>query len=103
VIDNPTMDDRIFEIKPKEGTSSKSSTGLVDNRLFKGGNVLHAYQDAATCLWYLKYEIGGLPEGLKDIRFTRLNTCAEHVRKYFDKRGLIAVLKDKYGTPNSNS
>lgn len=81
--------DRAFILKEKPGQKARGTTGLVDPRLFKGGNKIHAYQDASTCLWYLKYEVGGLPEGLKDMRWTSYRLVEDHLRKYFDKRGLL--------------
>lgn len=95
------MDIKTFTIRPKEDGKSKTSTGLVDNRLFKGGNKLNAIQDASTCLWYLKYEVGGLPDGLKDMQFTRIKAVEDHVKRYFDKRGLIAEIEEN-GTKSSN-
>jgi hypothetical protein len=97
------MDVKTFTIRPKEEGNAKSVTGLVDNRLFKGGNKLNAIQDAGTCLWSLKYEIGGLPEGLKDLQFTRIKAVEDHVKRYFDKRGLVATLEEKHGTSSSQA
>lgn len=93
-------DDRVFTIKPKEGTSSKTSTGLIDNRLFKGGNALHAVQDSATLLWTLKYEIGGLPEGLKNQKWSKFDLLLQDVVRYFDKRGLTATYEHRATSSN---
>lgn len=79
---------RVFKITQKPGVTAKNSTGLVDPRLFKGGNNLNAFQDSATCLWFLKYDIGGLPEELKDRRFTHFKDLHDYVKRYFSKRGL---------------
>lgn len=75
--------DRIIEVKVKDGAQPKSSTGLLDSRLFTGDNHLHAIQDAG--LWYLKYEKGGLPSPLKQ-KFTNFNQLLKHVKTYFEGR-----------------
>lgn len=94
---------KTFTIKPKEeGKSTKNSYGLTDNRLFKGGNKLHAIQDAATCLWTLKYEVGALPQGLKGVQFTRIRELEAHVQRYFDKRGLLASVEEPSGNKSSH-
>lgn len=79
-------DDRVFEIEKIEGESPVAVTGLIDSRLFKGGNKLHAIKDQFN-MWRLKYESGGLPEPLKQT-FTSFSRLMKHVIPYFEKRGL---------------
>lgn len=77
--------DRIISVKLKKGLTPKSSTGLLDNRLFTGDNRLHAIQDAG--LWYLKYDQGGLPMQLRQ-RFTNFNLLMKSVTTYFTGRNV---------------
>lgn len=87
-IDNNAKDDRIIHMAVKEGEKIKGPTGLVDNRLFTGGNKLHAIFEGHTCLWYLKYDNGALPEPLRDKRYTSFKKAVEAAEIYFGKRGL---------------
>lgn len=91
-LENPSArkSDRILVLRPIDGTKPKSSTGLVDPRLFNGTNALHAIQDPRTCNWYFKYEQGGLPEPLKQ-RFTSFNLALEHARVYYKSRNTQIV------------
>ncbi len=82
--------DRILVLEPIDETKVKGTTGLVDNRLFKGGNKLHAVMEGPTAFWYFKYEAGGLPEPLKQ-KFTTFNTLLRFAENYFAKRGLKVV------------
>ena len=79
--------DRILVIKPIEGKSTLSSTGLVDPRLFTGENKLHAIMDTRNTLWYLKLDSGGLAEPLKQ-RFKTFDSLLSYTKRYFDKRNL---------------
>jgi len=84
-------DDRVIVIKPMEGKNVLSSTGMVDNRLFSGENKLHGIWDNVRGNWYLKYEIGGLPEGLRDNRFTTFSELLNYTKEYFRKRNIEVV------------
>lgn len=87
--------DRILVLKPVEGKSSKSSTGLVDPRLFKGENSLHVVMDPSSCLWSFKYEQGGLPFPLRDVSFTSFGKALNHAKEYFKSRNVeIVEIKD---------
>lgn len=88
-IDHPKMRkiDRIIKLEPQEGVSTKNAQGLVDNRLWKGGNNLHAIQTPDTNLWYCKYEAGSLPEPLRQ-KFTSFKKLYEFVERYFAKRNI---------------
>lgn len=83
--------DRILVLRPKEGEKAKSSTGLIDPRLFTGENKLHAIMDERSRMWYLKYEQGGLPPVLKGIRFTKFDFLLKYVSEYFKKRNIQIV------------
>lgn len=79
---------RILVLKAINGKGPKSSMGLLDNRLFTGGNNLHAVQDLNNCLWYLQYSNGGvLPPPLK-IQFTSFQMLLKHARDYFKSRNV---------------
>lgn len=54
-------------------------------RQYKGGNKLHAHQDAG--LWSLKFEHGELPEPLRT-RYTGFNQLMKHVTTFFKMRGV---------------
>lgn len=79
--------DRIFVLEKKEGEHTKSTTGMVDNRLFTGDNKLHAKQDPQNSSWYLQYDSGILPAKLQG-RWTSFNKLREHVSDYFSKRNI---------------
>lgn len=80
-------DDRILVLEPIDGKAAKSSTGLVDPRLFNGENKLHAYCDPETRMWNMKYERGGLPDPLKGT-FTTFKTLIKFTEDYFNKRNI---------------
>jgi hypothetical protein len=87
--------DRILVLKPLEGKSTLSSTGLVDRRLFTGEiNNLHAVMDKQTSLWTLKYERGEVPNAFKQ-KFTSFSRLFSFAEDYFKKRNLeIKEIKD---------
>ena len=78
-------DDRILVLKVKDGEKPKSSTGLVDTRLFTGENKLHLKRNRT--LWEFKYDQGGVPPQLKD-RFTKFDIALQHAKKYFETRNI---------------
>lgn len=80
--------DRVLVLKVIDGKKPISSTGLVDPRLFTGGNKLHAVMDPQHMLWYFKYEQGGLPEVLKQ-KFTSFRMLKAHADDYFGKRNMV--------------
>lgn len=87
-MDKNAKDDRVITLQKKKGEHTKTNTGMVDNRLFTGENKLHAVFEGPTCLWYLKYEQGALPEPLKDKRFTSFRKAVDAAEHYFGKRGI---------------
>lgn len=82
-----------FVIRPISG-SAKSNTGMLDRSLFTGGNTLHAKMDTQTCLWYLEYEMGGLPMPLRQ-KYTGYAPLLKHVTEYLKSRNAhITEVKD---------
>lgn len=89
-------DDRVLVLKPIPDHKIKSSTGMTDKRLFTGENKLHAVMNTDTCIWSMKYEMGGLPEPLKE-QFTTFDKLLAHARKYYNSRGLdIIEVQDQF-------
>lgn len=83
-------DDRTFVFKRIEGVGTKSSTGIVDERIFSGENKLHACKEPQTGLWFMKYDMGGLPPALKQ-KWTGFGAMLKYAREYFRKRGIDIV------------
>lgn len=82
--------DRILVLEKIEGDVVKTNTGLIDNRLFKGGNKLHAAFDDQSLLWGFRYESGTLPEPLRG-KFTSFKKLKDFADGYFSRRGLKIV------------
>ena len=82
--------DRILVLKPIEGENIKSSTGLVDNRLFKGGNRVHAVRDENSDLWFVRFDAGLPPEPLRQ-KFTSFSKLFNFAEQYFKKRNINIV------------
>lgn len=82
--------DRVLVLKVKDGEKAKSSTGLIDPRIFNGENKLHAVQDPKNLLWSFRYDAGGLPPPLKQ-KFTNFTTLLNHAKIYFSKRNIEIV------------
>jgi hypothetical protein len=79
--------DRILVLEVIDDKAPKNSSGLVDSRLFKGGNRLHAIRNPQNYMWSMKYDAGGLPEPLKQ-NFTSFAKLKDFVTHYFHKRNL---------------
>lgn len=82
--------DRILIVRPMAGKKPLSGTGLVDPRLFTGGNQLHAIQDPLTTMWTFKYELGITPPVLKQ-KWTSFDKGLAFVKNYFKRRNLEIV------------
>lgn len=80
--------DRILVLKAREG--AKSSTGLIDPRLFSGENKLHVKMDPERSIWSFQYEHGGLPQPLKQ-SFTSFGLAYQHAERYLNSRGIDIV------------
>lgn len=83
-------DDRVLVLQVIPGQKAKTTGGMTDTRLFTGENKLHAKMDTNTCIWRMQYEVGGLPEPLKE-QFTSFDRLLNHARKYYNTRGLDIV------------
>jgi hypothetical protein len=79
--------DRILVLKTKDGKKPKSSSGLVDTRLFTGENELHLICDERSRLWYFKYKMGAVPTPLKQ-RFTTYDEALAVARNYMERRDI---------------
>ena len=79
--------DRILQLKVIDGTQPKTSTGLLDPRLFSKGNNLHAIQNPETTLWVLKYDQGVLPPQLKQ-SFTSFKKLLQYTEMYLKARNV---------------
>ena len=83
-------DDRTLILVPMEGKNPRDSKGNIDPRLFNGENNLHGIYNEMTGMWYLKYEVGGLPEPLKQ-QFLTFGDLETTVRQYFAKRNVTVL------------
>lgn len=83
-------DNRILVLKQIEGKKTLSTGGLVDQRLFKGGNSVHAIRNPFNSLWSIRYASGVLPDPLRQ-QFTSFNNLMKAASEYFGKRGLEIV------------
>jgi len=81
--------ERELIIKPVDGKKTLDSAGVVDTRLWKGGNSIRAFM-GDTGLWYFKYDQGILPDALK-VQFTSVNKLIAFAKDYFGKRNLEIV------------
>lgn len=77
-------------LKPIEGVKGKTSSGIVDPRLFNGENELYAIKDPQTCLWHVQYKQGVLPPKLKQ-RFTSYDLLLTYVTDYYKTRNIEIV------------
>lgn len=89
IVHNKTAD-RILVLKPQEGKNTLSVTGLIDNRLFNGGNQLHAVMDKSSCHWFLRYDAGIIPSALQQ-RFTSFTKLLNYTKEYFNRRNVDIV------------
>lgn len=80
--------DRVLKLEVIDGKKAKSSTGLLDPRLFTGDQNIHLIMDIQTNLWSFRYSNNGLlPEPLKG-QFTSFSKGYDHARNYFEKRNV---------------
>lgn len=96
------MNDKIFTsgikelvIKRIEGERPRSSTGLVDHRVFTGKVNIQAAMDPQSLLWSVRYPGSVPPQPLKQ-KFTKFSNLKDYLDQYFRKRGLyIAEVIEK--------
>ena len=80
-------DDRVLVLRPMSGKSPRDVLGQVDPRLFSGENNMHVIYEDTSGMWKLRYDVGGLPESLKQ-KFTTFNSAVDAVKKYFETRNV---------------
>lgn len=85
--DKMKLTDRILVLKVMDDKKPKSSTGMVDSRLFNGGAELHCVKEEDTNLWYFKMSGSHLPTPLRQ-KFTTFSLAKEHAANYFKNRNL---------------
>lgn len=66
--------------------NAKNTDGMLDNRLFNGGNNLNAILED-NGLWSLRYDHGLVPEPLKQ-KFTSFSMALRTAKYYFDSRNV---------------
>lgn len=94
--DKMHSDDRILKLKILDGEKPKSSSGIVDTRLFTGENEIHAIRNEWN-YWILKYKQGTLPPAL-DQSFTTFEKLLQHATAYFLTRNVeITSVEEYYG------
>jgi hypothetical protein len=79
--------DRIFQLEIVDGQLPKSSIGMTDSRLFKGGNKLHIMKDEETNFWYFVYDEGTIPSDLR-CRFTNFKMALKQAEVHYKARNL---------------
>ena len=79
--------DRILVLSKIEGLPSLTSKGLVDDRLFNGGNRLHAIMDPEYGFWSVRYDEGLVPQPLQQ-RWTSFTRLFDFVSGYFKRRNI---------------
>lgn len=79
--------DRVFVLEKVEGTQGKSTSGMIDNRLFDGGNKLHAKLDPHSMLWSVNMDKGLVPQVLKQ-QWTSFPKLKDYVTSYYANRGV---------------
>lgn len=82
--------DRILVLKLQKDSVPLSSLGLMDKRLWTGGNRVHAVMNQTDCLWKIKYDAGSPPQPLRQ-RFVSFDSLMRTVKDYFNKRNLDIV------------
>jgi len=79
--------DRTFQLIITDGEKPKSSTGMVDPRLFTGENSLHIKKDIETNFWHFTYDKGLPPKDLRCM-FTSFPAALRHAQEYYVHRNL---------------
>lgn len=80
-------DDRLLVLRPIDGAKAYSGTGLIDPRLFKKGQSLHAKMEPQSTLWSMNYEYGVLPKPLTQ-KFTSFPQLYKYAKEYFKRRNI---------------
>ena len=85
---------RQIVISPIEGETVTTSKGLVDPRLWKGGNEVYAEMDPTNCMWRLRYKFGAVPPQISGT-YSNFKKAFETAVQYYKTRGLQAEVKGK--------
>jgi len=82
--------DIVLSVRPM-GKFTYRTSGLMDYRIFKGENQLHAIMDMETCLWRIRYETGIPPLEVRNQQFTSFSELMKYLRPYLKARNLEIV------------
>lgn len=77
-------------LKLEKYDPKQKDIGLIDPKVFNGGNNLHAVMDPNTLFWTFKYEHGHIPPALRD-RFTSFKVAKNHAESYFKTKNIKIV------------
>lgn len=88
IVEDDRPPERTLVLGVIDGEKPLSALGNVDHRLLKGENNCRVLMERNSGLWYFKLDIGGLPQPLKDIRFTSFNKAKEHAEAYYKTRNI---------------
>lgn len=76
--------ERVFVL---EQLDEKKATGLLDPRVYKGGNKLSAVMNPQTTMWTFKLEHGLVPLPLRN-RYTDYKSLYRHAEDYFSTKNI---------------
>lgn len=82
-----TSKDRTLVLKPIDGKDALSAGGMVDKRLFTGGNNLHAIMDPEYGHWHVEYDSGTIPPAFQQ-RWTSFSKLQSFVSEYYKRRNV---------------
>lgn len=80
--------DRILKLEKYD--PKQKDVGLVDPKVFTGGNNLHVVMDSNTLFWTFKYEHGHVPPQLRG-RFTEFKQAYLHAEEYFKIKNIKII------------
>lgn len=83
-------DDRVLVLGVMRDKKPRDTLGHIDPRLFTGENHLHVIYDDITGMWRFRYDIGGIPETLKQ-NFTTFTQAVDTAKRYFANRNVEIV------------
>lgn len=81
---------RCLVLKPKAKPGRVPDFGLLDTRVFEGGNNIYAYKDPVTKMWSLRYANGIIPPGLQG-RYTSFDELLNSASVYFNKKNIEII------------
>lgn len=80
--------DRVIKLEVIDDSLPKTSTGMVDTKLFTGENNIHARINPQTMMWDIHYEKGAIPGGLKEQKWTSFSRLYKDLERYFRDRNI---------------